>query len=61
MGLYLIAQAESAVESKKRKEKKKKSHYGLICPLLLHGSYVGRMELSLTPEEGKVKIWEAGL
>lgn len=31
----------------------------LFHPLLLHGSFLRRMELSLTSKEGKVSIWEA--
>lgn len=44
-----------------KEKKKKKSHNGLICSLPLHGSYVERIELSLTTKEEKVKIWEAEL
>lgn len=43
---------------RKQLKDKKKVIMASFTLLLLHGNYLGRMELSLTSKEGKVKIWE---
>ena len=43
---------------RKQLKDKKKSHNGFILPH--HGNYLGRMELSLTSKEGKVKSEDLG-